>query len=283
MARTVSEIKKTMTDAYLADDTVRTRYGLKEGAKWSDSFSAVSIENIIFYVVAACHYVLERLWDKHVATVDAKIAKAVVASVPWYHKMALAYQHGDALVINTTTWEYGYAEEDETKQVVKYAAVRDSGTSVKLLVSGDKSGSPEPLSDAVLTAFKSYMNRVKPAGIILTVASKASEEMTIAAAITVDPLVINAKGVRLADGTRPVEAAIQSHLANILYGGAFNKTKLVDAIQAVEGVTDVELGECCYRQEGATVWTVVAGNNYIGASGSYVATGLTNTLSYALG
>lgn len=30
MARTVAEIKKTMTDAFMADATIREKYGLKE-------------------------------------------------------------------------------------------------------------------------------------------------------------------------------------------------------------------------------------------------------------
>jgi hypothetical protein len=282
MARTIAEIKKTMTDAWMADETIRARYGLAEDAKWSSSFSSVSVENILFYVVASSIYVLERLFDKHAETVGETVAKAVVASVPWYHKMALAYQHGDSLALNETTYQYDYAEKDETKQVVKYAAVRDNGTSVRLLVSGDSNGSPTPLSDDVLTAFKHYMNRVKPAGIILSVASKASEAVMVTATVTVDPLVLNTSGVSLADGSKPVEAAIQAHLANIIYGGTFNKTKLVDAIQAVEGVTDVELGTCAYKAEGATAWTTITRNNYTGASGSYVASGLANTITYVV-
>lgn len=97
---------------------------------------------------------------------------AVVASVPWYYKMAKAFQYGDQLVLNETTQQYGYAIIDESKQVVKYAAVRDRGTSVQILVSGDKNGMPVALSNDVLTVFKQYMNRVKVAGVILGITSK---------------------------------------------------------------------------------------------------------------
>ena len=46
MARTVAEIKKTMTDAFMADATIREKYGLNESSTWNGSFSSVSLENI---------------------------------------------------------------------------------------------------------------------------------------------------------------------------------------------------------------------------------------------
>ncbi len=282
MARSVSEIKKTMTDAFMADAMIREKYGLKEGDTFSGSFSVVSVESILFYIVAACCWVLETLLDGHIADVDDKISRAVVASVPWYYKMARAFQYGDVLVFDDETRKYGYATVDEDKQVVKYAAVKDRGTSVQILVSGDQNGSPTVLSDDVLTAFKEYMNRVKIAGVVLNISSRAADSLTINATVYVDPLVIGSDGTRLSDGSRPVEAAIRSYLQNIVYGGTFNKTRLVDAIQAVTGVTDVELGVCSYKTDGASAYTPIQGNNYTAVGGGFTVEGLKNTLSYVV-
>ena len=279
MARTVAEIKKTMTDAFMADATIREKYGLKEGSTWNGSFSSVSLENIIFFIVAACCHVLESIFELYIKDVDEKISMAVVASVPWYYKMAKAFQYGDQLVLNETTQQYGYAIIDESKQVVKYAAVRDRGTSVQILVSGDKNGMPVALSNDVLTVFKQYMNRVKVAGVILGITSKRGDYLSIEANISVDPLVIDEEGYRLSDGTKPVESAIEEHLKNIKYGGTFNKTKLVNAILAVDGVEDVELGTCSYQIEGSLKWHNVSGNNYIGESGSYIPYFLSDSLT----
>ena len=80
MARSIAEIKQTMTNAFMADSTVRERYGLSESDTFDDSFSVVSIENILFYIVAACSHVLEVLFDQFKADVDDKISRAVVAS-----------------------------------------------------------------------------------------------------------------------------------------------------------------------------------------------------------
>ena len=282
MARSVAEIKKTMTDAFMADATIREKYGLSVNDTFSSKFSSVSIENILFFIVAACCYVLEVLFDKHKADVEEKISKAVVASVPWYYKMALAFQYGDSLILNDRTQQYEYATIDESKQLVKYAAVRDKGTSVQILVSGDQGGSPVALSNDVLAVFKQYMNRVKVAGVILHITSNPSDSVTVTATITIDPLVLNENGELLSDGRKPVEEAITSYLKHIIYGGTFNKTKLVDVIQAVEGVVDVELEECKYRHANSLEWTVMSGNNYTGNSGSYIPLDLERSLTYVV-
>jgi hypothetical protein len=282
MARTVAEIKKQMTDAFMADAAIREKYGLREGDTWSGSFSSVSLESIMFFIVAACCHVLEVVFEEYVKVVDDKVSMAVVASVPWYYKMAKAFQYGDSLVLNEDTQQYGYAAIDEGKQVVKYAAVRDRGTSVQILVSGEKDGKPVALSNSVLTVFKEYMNRVKVAGVVLSIRSKNADKMVIMAKVYVDSLVINSDGTLISDGSKPVEEAINAYLANIVYGGTFNKTKLTNAILGVEGVSDVEIGECSYMEDGGTEYTVIKGNNYTALGGCFVSEGLSNSLSYVV-
>ena len=282
MARTVAEIKKQMTDAFMADAAIREKYGLREGDTWSGSFSSVSLESIMFFIVAACCHVLEVVFEEYVKVVDDKVSMAVVASVPWYYKMAKAFQYGDSLVLNEDTQQYGYAAIHEGKQVVKYAAVRDRGTSVQILVSGEKDGKPVALSNSVLTVFKEYMNRVKVAGVVLSIRSKNADKMVIMAKVYVDSLVINSDGTLISDGSKPVEEAINAYLANIVYGGTFNKTKLTNAILGVEGVSDVEIGECSYMEDGGTEYTVIKGNNYTALGGCFVSEGLSNSLSYVV-
>ncbi|MBR5861249.1 MAG: hypothetical protein IKY71_07890 [Bacteroidaceae bacterium] len=282
MARSINDIKKTMTDAFMADADIREKYGLAADATFDDSFSSVSLENILFYIIAACCHVLEVFFDTHKADVDTKISRAVVASVPWYHKMALQFQYGDVLVFDEATQQYVYATSNLEKQKVKYVAVRDRGTSIQILVSGEKDERPAVLSDDVLTAFKSYMNRIKIAGVILAIRSLPADLITVSATVHIDPLVIDKQGTRISDGSKPVEEAVENYLKGILYGGTFNKTKLVDAIQSVEGVADVELLSCSYSTDEGRNYKTISGNNYTAVGGSFVASGLSNTLSYVV-
>lgn len=282
MARSTEEIKSTMTDAFLNDKTLREAYGIEEGTPWSKAFSSVTLENILIFIVAACTRTLEVIFDQYEEDVEEKISKAIVASVPWYYKLAKAYQHGDELVINADTYSFGYENVDETKQVIKYCAVRDQGNIVYILVNGETNGVPSLLSNDVLTPFKAYMNKVKVAGVVLTIKSYASDHVKIEMSVKVDRTLIDTDGKYISDGSKPVVDAIEAYLKNIDYGGTFNKTKLVDAVQAVKGVLDVELGVVKYRADADSSFSTLSGNNYDGVSGSYIADDLNNTIEYVV-
>ncbi len=271
-----------MTDAFMADTDLKTLYGLRSDATWAESFSTVSVENLLLYIVAACAHVVEVLMEQYKTDVAAMAERMVVASVPWYWEKALAFQLGDALTLDEATGMYGYAVEDVDKQVVKYAAVRDRGRSVQIIVSGDKDGAPEPLSDAVLSAFKQYMNKIKVAGVMLNISTHASDTVRIAATVTIDPLVLDEQGATLNGDSRPVETAVAEYLKGIAYGGTLNKTQLTQAMLSADGVEDVELTGVEYTTDGGLTWTTVTGNNYTGESGSYVADNIAGGLTYVV-
>ena len=281
MVRSISEIKRTMTDAFMQDEAIRKAYDLSAGkTRFADCFSAVSLENLLFYIVAACHYVLESIFEKFTQDVEQKISRAVVASIPWYFDKAKAFQYGDALVLNPRTFGYEYAKIDTSKQRVKYVAVRDRGASIEMLVSTEQNGKPTPLSDEILTAFKHYINAIKIAGVVINVRTRKADELSIAVKVVVDPLKINRQGVDIASSEKVVEHAIENYLADIVYGGTFNKTKLVDAIQRVDGVLDVVLGTCKYKA--GDEFKEIAGNNYTAVGGSFIAVGLDKTIEYVV-
>lgn len=281
MARSISEIKRTMTDAFMQDEAIRDAYGISpDKTRFADCFSAVSLENLLFYIVAACHYVLESIFEKFTQDVEQKISRAVVASIPWYFDKAKAFQYGDALVLNPRTFGYEYAKVDTSKQLVKYVAVRDRGASIEMLVSAEQDGKPTPLQDDFLTAFKHYINAIKIAGVVINVRTRKADELSIAVKVVVDPLKINRQGVDIASSEKVVEHAIENYLADIVYGGTFNKTKLVDAIQRVDGVVDVVLGTCKYKA--GDEFKEIAGNNYTAVGGSFIAVGLDKTIEYVV-
>lgn len=283
MARTITDIKHTMTSAFMADSSVRSLYGLNETDSFEQRFSPLSIESILFYIMAACCYVVEQLFDHHRRDVESIVSGAIVASVPWYHKMALAYQHGDALMLDPQTMSYRYADTSESRRIIRYASVQDCDTYLRILVSKETGGRPVPLEPEELEAFEHYMNRIKIAGIMLHVSSLKADTLSLRANISVDPLIIDRQGRRIGAESEsyPVREAIDTYLKGILYGGEFNKTRLVDAIQSVEGVTDVELLECHATAADGT-HTPINSQNHRAASGCFVSANLENTISYVV-
>ncbi|WP_294536894.1 hypothetical protein [uncultured Bacteroides sp.] len=283
MVRSIQEIKKTMTDRFMTDETLRTAYGITgEDATWDTTFSTVSIENILLYIVAVCAYGLEVMFDQLRKDVDAQISQAIVASVAWYHRICLAFQYGDNLVYLPETATYGYQTVNEKLQIVQYAAVRDLGGSVQVLVSKDSGGKPEPLNESELAAFESYLNKMKIAGITMSIKSIPADKIIINMSVQIDPLVIDTSGNRISDGKAVVVDAINNYLAAIVYGGTFNKTKLVDAVQAVEGVLDVTLGTVKAKSAEAVQYTEVKNNNYTSVGGAFISEGLNSSITYVV-
>ena len=284
MARTIRQIKGAMTQQFMADSTIIERYGFPAGATFDETFSAVSLESIWFSIVAAAIYVLETLFDAFKKDVDEKVSQAVVASIPWYHKIALEFQYGDSLVFDEKTQSFVYPETDPAKQIVKYAACRDLGGMVYVLVSKDNgSGSPAPLSADELTAFDAYMHERKPAGVLLQTDSLSPDQVQVVVTVQYDPQVLTPEGKLIADpGVYPVEDAVNNYLAGIVYGGDLNKTKLVDAIQSAAGVVDVVLTSVSAKSAAASTFTPVTGNNYSSVGGSIVSNNLRSGITYVL-
>ena len=273
-----------MTDQFMADPVLREKYGLTAEDTFDGSFSAVSFESILFGIVAAAIYTLEAIFDAFRREIDTKIADSVVASIPWYHKICLEYQHGDNLVLNEATSEYVYELIDDSKKLVKFAACRDRGGGVYILVAKEGAdGYPEALSNDVLTAFREYVNRRKPAGVITDVYSYNPDDITLSIRVQYNPILLNSDGSLITDpSVFPVEDAVNNYLASILYGGTFNRNKLIDAVQSVEGVQDLILGEVSAKASGAQSYSVVEGNNYTSVGGSFRSANLRNTISYVL-
>ena len=284
MARTIREIKAAMTQQFMSDPTIVEMYGFTEGAVFEDTFSAVSLESVWFSIVASAIYVLETLFDLFRADVDKKISGAVVASIPWYHKIALEFQYGDSLVFDEATQGFVYPVVDTTKQLVKFAACRDMGGGVYVLVSGaDSSGNPVALSSDVLSAFESYLRERKPAGVILSVNSLNPDLVRSVMTVQYDPQVLTPDGELITDpSVKPVEDAVNAYLKGIVYGGVLNKTKLVDAVQGARGVIDVVLTSVSVKPANGSSYEVVTGNNYRSVGGSFKSNNLTSGITYVV-
>lgn len=283
MARTIQEIKKTMTDQFMNDSTLRSAYGITgENATWEGTFSTVSIENILIYIVAVCAYSLEVMFDAFRKDVDEQIAQNIVPTVRWYHTQALQFQYGDGLVYDEQAEAFKYPVIDLAKRVVKYCAVKDRGGSIQILVSGESGGLPSVLSNDVMSAFKSYMNGVKIAGVILDIRSLPADDIQIYAQVQVNPLQIDNTGRKISDGSYPVRDAIVTYLQNIVYGGTFNKTKCVDAIQQVDGVVDITLKQVKAKSSSIQEYAELSSNNYTAVGGAFIANSLDNTITYVV-
>ena len=235
--RTIEEIKKEMTDAVLANETLCTAFGLDANEEWNGQVSAVSILNLIIYIVAVAARTMEWLHDQFRTEVEERIAMAFPGTISWYWNKVMQFQYGDDLNENAT-----YDVEHEDKKIIKHCAVIevDNGIIVKV---NKGTLTYNQLTQTELAALTEYIRQIKFAGTVAYVYSFIPDELDLEINIWRDQMVLDENMKRITDGEDVITNAIVDYLNGIAYGGVLNKTKLIDAIQAVEGVVDVTIDE----------------------------------------
>lgn len=257
MARSINEIYNQIISAQQADSTL----------SGMNSISTTALFKLYAYLFALCGFTLETLWDAYQVTINKNLADKIPGTIRWYYNQCLAWQYGDAFIWDGSKFIYELI--DTTKQIIKFVAVTEQYGQVIIKVAKSVSGVPTALSSGEIASFTAYINSIKYAGTNVLIISYSPDLVQLNLSIGIDPLVMNADGSLIADGTSPVNDAINSYLAGITYGGVFNKTKCLEAILAVGGITDAYFNSV-YAKTNSGIYAIASGQNYISLSGSYL-------------
>ena len=280
MARTISEIKAEIANTYIAQDTVRSAYGLDENASFDKVFSPISIENVLFYVVASCIWVLEQLFDRHTAEVEHRIEALRPHTLRWYVSKTLEYMHNYKLVQTdgVVSADYydttGLSDGDiAAKKIVKYAVATESNTQVVIKVAKAKSdGRPTPLTAHEKSGLEYYLSQIKDAGVAVKVLSEAADKMNVELLVLYDPSVLSAEYIandeakefrelRITDtdGKEVITDAVQAIIARLPFNGEYRNADLMAAVQAVDGVVVADIASVQVCSDGSENYTDVVG------------------------
>ncbi len=247
MARTVEEIYQEIITNVQADSTL--------GAVLT-STSAVAIWRRWCFVMAMAAWVLEVLFDNHKAEVEELVAAQKPHTLRWYREKALTYQHGGSLGEGVDTYDNtGLSDATiEAQKIIKQAAANETGGLVTIKVAKESSGELVALDSTEHTGVSAYFAEIKDAGVFLEVRSVVGDDLYVVADVYIDTKILDVTGARL-DGAAdtPVLDAIKNFLRNLPFDALFIPQKMVDAIQAVEGVRTINLRECkAKRNDDAT-------------------------------
>lgn len=255
MARTIAQIQTAIIAAKNADGTLS---GLT-------SSSMVAIWLLWTYVVAVCQWTLENLFDAHESEVANIIATQKPHTLQWYVTMAQSFQYGMALPTDSDVYAVVPPVVLSTL-VVQFAAAVELTNLVRIKVAQLSGGALAPLTSPQLTAFTTYMGRVKDAGVRLQCTSGSPDTFQPTMVIYYDPLVLDATGARL-DGTAstPVEDAVNAFLDSLPFNGVFILNSFIAAMQAVPGVIIAD--EVAVQAFYGTVPPVVIAAQYIPDAG----------------
>ena len=240
--RTIAEIKESMTQAFMQNEEAAKLWGFTVGDKWSTVMGRMSVENVLFYIVAVCCYVVESLMAMHKSEVEAIVATRMPHTAKWYRDKTLAFLYGKDLIDGTDEYATdGMSEEDIKKsRVVKHAvAVEDmkSGVLVIKVAGEDGDGKRQPLTPDQCEHLKTYLGEVKDAGVRIEVINSTPSGFALEADVYYNAL-LDSDEVK-----EECKNVIKSYIENLEFNGILSRNGIEDVLRGVTGVEIVQLGE----------------------------------------
>lgn len=257
MARTIDEIKKEMADDFMSNADIREKYGFSEGARFSDVFSKVSIENILFCLHAVRTWVLETLFDKHAEEVRELAERKRPHTLKWYREKALAFQYGYSLSDEIAEYDNtGMTEEDvERSQIVTKCSVQTT-SNIRPTLQVKAAKDDGPLNSTELQAFTSYMKDIADAGISVNCVSGRPDALALRITVLYDSLVLSSDGIAYVGGGNPVKETITRHLSNLEWNGVFYPAYLEKELMEQDGIRVAHVTRASAGPTGAQMETI---------------------------
>lgn len=249
---TIAEIKAQITDAWINNETVKKAYELQPGKSFEEQFSTISLENILFFIVASAISLVYKVFDQFKIDILSILRENKAHTSNWYATRAKEFQFGHELIEGTDQYDNSALTDEQIQaaQVVKFAAAveADDQSILYVKVATYNNDVKQPLNSAQLVAFTAYLGRIKDAGVRITVVNSPADDLRLEMDIYYNPLILDNEGRRL-DGSddTPVQKAIRDYISNLSFDGLYINQSLVDKCQVVDGVEIAELQQASSR------------------------------------
>ena len=229
MARSISDIQA----AIAADRATRPELVALT------SPSATAIYRLIEYVVAVALWVHESIFDRHMADVDAKLARAQPGTAKWYADQLKKFQQGDQVLVDDDGIHYPAGSTG--LKLVTQATAKENFTTNQLflkLATNDPTapGGLRALTAPEMVQVRGYVSEIRYPGTRIIFTTGDADRLKVLAEVYYNPL-IDVDAFKAA-----VRAAVRLYLANLDFDGLVYLSKIEDAIQLVAGCQDVKLG-----------------------------------------
>lgn len=253
MARTIAEIYDEIVTVKNGTTELDGLLPLNESSQdyiaANASGSKVAIWRLWCWIFASVCWLQEVLMDKHKIEIDYAISHTPFGTLQWYYKIVLAFQLGYDLLWDDARDQYVYTDTTSAtaveSRIVKRAAVTVGNGQLQFKVAKLDNGVPVPLDDSTAdeserTTLTAYLTHMAYPGTNIVLISEAADELRLDAVIYFDPLVLNPDGSSVVDNSvYPVSVAVNAFVQQLPFNGRMNRQKLIDAVQAVDGVEDI--------------------------------------------
>jgi hypothetical protein len=249
MARSTQTIKQEIITQKNAETSLSGLTSNSQSALW----------NVWAFVTAQSINFLEQLWDALRLEVEEIASKAVPGTALWLKDRALSFQYGDVVQVNDD-FSVGYPTINTENKIVTQCSVKQTSNRL-VIVKVAKGVTPSlvALSATELSAFISYINKIKFAGTQTSVISLNADKLKVVAEIFYDGQYVSTTV------KTNVIAAINAYLSALPFDGVISLNGLLDAIQAVQGVDDVVLNDVIARADTVAITSNQVTNLVLGS------------------
>jgi hypothetical protein len=226
MARTLAEIRNEM---------LTQKNSMPELAELNSN-SSTAMWRLWVDFFALIIFLFEKFLDVFKSEVQAIIDTRRIGTLAWYVSVAKDFQLGDSLQ-EFQTGDFGYANIDPTKQIIKRASAKQSAGIVTLKVAKENASTlePEKLNDSEKTQFIAYMDLVKFAGTRINYVSLDPDKLNIVFDVWHDGVTSNT------DLQTTLQNSTKAYLKTIPFNGLVNKNELIEYLRGTKGVADVQI------------------------------------------
>lgn len=222
MARTIAEIKKEMTDEFMADETLQEKYGFSSGDTFSERFSKVSIENILINLHAVRAWAMENLFEAHQREVEEIAEAKRPHTLLWYRDKAMSFQYGCTLSPDSAVYDNtGMTDEEVAESLIVKKCSAQTTEAVRPTIQVKAAKADDPLTATELEALQNYMEQIADAGLKVVCVSGEPDVLELHITVLYDSLVLDSTGGRYIGGARPVDETVERHLADLPFNGVF--------------------------------------------------------------
>lgn len=227
MSKTLTEIQNEIT-------TAKESYAELDEL---NSTSKASIWGLIRDVVAQVIYTLYMFFDLYKAEIKEIVDKGFHGTSAWFTNEIKKFQYGYDLVLNTDfdTAFYEYQNTDEDAQIVQQVALEQLGDKTLIKVAKLNNEALTALSLPEQQALSSYVRLISYPGMFFQIQTANADLLVLEFNVYFNAL-FGEDAVRI-----NIETALQNYLNTIVFNGKFKGSEAVDAVQAVDGVSEVYL------------------------------------------
>jgi len=250
MARSIQEINNQIL-TNIANDSVL-------GSQLT-STSQTAKFRLWSYIVATSIAYFEQLMDLFTANVESKLTLIAPNTPQWIQYQVFKWQYGYQAIYQTDSTQsnfgfFYYPTIDTTANIVTQCSVL---TLPNKTISIKCASNSTALTSGQQIELLAYLEEaIIPAGVSFQLISVSGDILTITGVVNYDGQyqdVIDAN----------VKSAIESYLTTLDFNGYMYVNKLVEAIQNVQGVTNVTLSDLLNTDTNGSITNLITSNNWI--------------------